>query len=94
MAVGMSRPGRTHAAAVRAIDDAASTSPVIGGDPATGLDPDDLPDGLVVADESGRVICFNRAAVRITATPGPPPSAVPWNTRCPSRTSRAGAGGT
>ncbi|GHB06275.1 PAS domain-containing sensor histidine kinase [Streptomyces clavifer] len=54
---------------MRAIDDAASTSPVIGGDPATGLDPDDLPDGLVVADESGRVICFNRAAVRITATP-------------------------
>ncbi len=32
-----------------------------------GLDPDDLPDGLVVADESGRVICFNAAAARITA---------------------------
>lgn len=28
--------------------------------------PDDLPDGLVVADEEGRVVCFNRAAVRIT----------------------------
>ncbi len=34
---------------------------------ALGLDPDDLPDGLVVADEQGRVICFNTAAERITA---------------------------
>ncbi|MEV6108240.1 ATP-binding protein [Streptomyces sp. NPDC051940] len=33
-----------------------------------GLDPDDLPDGLVVADETGRVICFNAAAARITAS--------------------------
>ncbi|MFJ2772444.1 ATP-binding protein [Streptomyces sp. NPDC087300] len=32
-----------------------------------GLDPDELPDGLVVADETGHVICFNAAAVRITA---------------------------
>ncbi|MBT2399069.1 ATP-binding protein [Streptomyces sp. ISL-100] len=32
-----------------------------------GIDPDDLPDGLAVADESGRVVCFNAAAVRITA---------------------------
>ncbi|MFE0046604.1 sensor histidine kinase [Streptomyces albireticuli] len=32
-----------------------------------GLDPDDLPDGLVVADENGRVTCFNAAAARITA---------------------------
>lgn len=31
-----------------------------------GLDPDDLPDGLVVADEAGRVVCFNAAAARIT----------------------------
>ncbi|MDX2701085.1 PAS domain-containing sensor histidine kinase, partial [Streptomyces ipomoeae] len=39
------------------------------GDPAElGIDPDDLPDGLVVADEQGRVICFNAAAARITAT--------------------------
>ncbi|MEV7420364.1 ATP-binding protein [Streptomyces sp. NPDC089919] len=36
------------------------------GEPA--LDPDDLPDGLVVADARGRVVCFNRAAARITAT--------------------------
>ncbi|MDX2766522.1 PAS domain-containing protein, partial [Streptomyces europaeiscabiei] len=34
-----------------------------------GIAPDDLPDGLVVADENGRVICFNAAAARITATP-------------------------
>ncbi|MEV5320574.1 ATP-binding protein [Streptomyces sp. NPDC052687] len=39
------------------------------GDPAAelGIDPDDLPDGLVVADEHGRVVCFNAAAERITA---------------------------
>ncbi|MFI9646956.1 ATP-binding protein [Streptomyces sp. NPDC052040] len=34
-----------------------------------GLDPDELPDGLVIADEHGRVICFNAAAARITALP-------------------------
>jgi signal transduction histidine kinase len=32
-----------------------------------GIDPDDLSDGLVVADEHSRVICFNAAAARITA---------------------------
>ncbi|NBM17309.1 PAS domain-containing protein [Streptomyces sp. GC420] len=37
---------------------------------AHGIRPDDLPDGLVVADEHGRVICFNTAAARITAVPG------------------------
>ncbi|MGX1129392.1 signal transduction histidine kinase [Streptomyces glaucescens] len=39
------------------------------GDPAAGLgiDPDDLPDGLVVADEDGRVVCCNAAAERIAA---------------------------
>ncbi|MFJ5262875.1 ATP-binding protein [Streptomyces sp. NPDC088387] len=37
-------------------------------DPAgLGIDPDELPDGLVVADENGQVVCFNRAAERITA---------------------------
>ncbi|GHG15878.1 sensor histidine kinase [Streptomyces zaomyceticus] len=35
-----------------------------------GVHPDDLPDGLVVADETGRVVCFNAAAARITAVPG------------------------
>ena len=38
-------------------------------DPSSAIDPDDLPDGLVVADETGRVICFNAAAARITAIP-------------------------
>ena len=32
-----------------------------------GIDPDELPDGLVIADEHGHVICFNAAAARITA---------------------------
>jgi len=32
-----------------------------------GVDPDDLPDGLLIADEHGRVVCFNAAAARITA---------------------------
>ncbi|MEV6565675.1 sensor histidine kinase [Streptomyces kronopolitis] len=31
-----------------------------------GMDPDDLPDGLVVADAAGQVVCFNAAAARIT----------------------------
>ncbi|MDN3022278.1 ATP-binding protein [Streptomyces sp. S.PB5] len=34
-----------------------------------GIDPDLLPDGLVVADEHGRVVSFNAAAERITAVP-------------------------
>ncbi|WP_329458699.1 sensor histidine kinase [Streptomyces sp. NBC_01497] len=34
-----------------------------------GVDPDDLPDGLVVADEDGRVVRFNAAAARITGLP-------------------------
>jgi signal transduction histidine kinase len=33
-----------------------------------GVECDDLPDGLVIADETGRVICFNAAATRITAS--------------------------
>ncbi|MBB1244393.1 PAS domain-containing protein [Streptomyces durbertensis] len=33
----------------------------------SGVSPDDLPDGLVVADSEGRVLCFNAAAARITA---------------------------
>ncbi|MFJ7149933.1 ATP-binding protein [Streptomyces sp. NPDC100445] len=34
-----------------------------------GFDPDQLPDGLVVADADGRVVRFNAAAARITAVP-------------------------
>ena len=68
MAVGMSGPRATHTAAVRALPDEAGLSRT-AGDPTAGIDPDDLPDGLVVADENGEVICFNTAAARITATP-------------------------
>ncbi|WP_237555147.1 MULTISPECIES: sensor histidine kinase [unclassified Streptomyces] len=53
---------------------AAAGEPLDGPDPdsggpldALGVDPDDLPDGLVIADEQHRVICFNAAAARITA---------------------------
>ncbi|MFG2673758.1 ATP-binding protein [Streptomyces sp. NPDC048445] len=63
MAVGMSGPQATDAAVVRVDADPDA------GPAAPGLDPDDLPDGLVVADETGRVICFNAAAARITAVP-------------------------
>ncbi|MFF3324270.1 ATP-binding protein [Streptomyces sp. NPDC002889] len=38
-----------------------------GSHELSGIDPDDLPDGLVIADERGRIVCFNAAAVRITA---------------------------
>lgn len=43
--------------------------PRSAGPAGFGIDPDQLPDGLVVADEHGRVICFNAAAARITAAP-------------------------
>ncbi|MEE1939128.1 ATP-binding protein [Streptomyces sp. TRM 70361] len=33
------------------------------------MHPDDLPDGLVVADAAGRVVCFNAAAARVTGRP-------------------------
>ncbi|ROQ62765.1 PAS domain-containing protein [Streptomyces sp. 840.1] len=69
MAVGMSGPQATHAPVARA---GAAPDGAPGADAAPGgplLDPDDLPDGLVIADETGRVICFNAAAARITAVP-------------------------
>ncbi|MFF2326297.1 MULTISPECIES: ATP-binding protein [unclassified Streptomyces] len=81
MAVGMSRPRGTHAAVVRADE---GPGPAGGPADAQGIrpadtqalrpadaavDPDDLPDGLVIADASGRVVCFNSAAARITAVP-------------------------
>jgi len=47
-----------------------SWDPGLGGTDgpgAFGVTPDDLPDGLIVADGAGRVICFNTAAARITA---------------------------
>ncbi|MFH8992210.1 ATP-binding protein [Streptomyces sp. NPDC017940] len=64
MSVGTSRPP-----GVRDIlcPPAGPAGPAGAGPAELGIDPDDLPDGLVVADESGRVICFNAAAARITA---------------------------
>ncbi|MFH8795228.1 ATP-binding protein [Streptomyces sp. NPDC017941] len=64
MSVGTSRPP-----GVRDIlcPPAGPAGPAGAGPAELGIDPDDLPDGLVVADESGRVICFNAAATRITA---------------------------
>lgn len=49
----------------------AADGPAPAADPGAlgaglGLDPDALPDGLVVADEGGRVICFNAAAAKLT----------------------------
>ncbi|UYQ61179.1 ATP-binding protein [Streptomyces peucetius] len=54
MTVGTSRPAEPQDAA-------------LWGAQAPLIDPDELPDGLVVADERGLVVCFNAAAVRITA---------------------------
>ncbi|MER7725962.1 ATP-binding protein [Streptomyces sp. NPDC096323] len=68
MAVGMSGPRAAHAAVVRAAEDPETAAAGIGSG-GHALDPDDLPDGLVVADETGRVIGFNSAAARITAVP-------------------------
>ncbi|MEV0011126.1 PAS domain-containing sensor histidine kinase [Streptomyces sp. NPDC047973] len=68
MAVGMSGPRATHLAAVRALPGENGTVRP-AGDTVTDVTPDDLPDGLVVADETGTVVCFNAAATRITATP-------------------------
>jgi signal transduction histidine kinase len=45
---------------------AAGREPAHG--PGPGITAEELPDGLVVADECGRVIVFNRAAARLTGT--------------------------
>ncbi|WP_327120392.1 ATP-binding protein [Streptomyces sp. NBC_01341] len=68
MAVGTSGSRAAHTPPARALTDGAGEDPATGGS-ALGIHPDDLPDGLVVADAAGRVICFNAAAARITATP-------------------------
>lgn len=63
--------GRGHAPKVRTgvfpQSEGATAAPAYAGE-GFGIDPDELPDGLVVADATGRVICFNRAAARMTAT--------------------------
>ncbi|MFJ2177665.1 ATP-binding protein [Streptomyces sp. NPDC087851] len=80
MTVGASRPAGVQGALPAAFGAGAGEPGGVPaadpGDPAddhagipdgAGLDPDDLPDGLIVADETGRVVCFNAAAARITA---------------------------
>jgi signal transduction histidine kinase len=66
-------PGQGQSSLWRAADS-------LGG---AGIDPDDLPDGLVVADDSGRVICFNAAAARITAVPKDTALGAPLETALP-----------
>ncbi|MFI8006892.1 ATP-binding protein [Streptomyces sp. NPDC086010] len=68
MAVGTSGSRAAHTPPARALTDAVGEDPATGGS-ALDVGPDDLPDGLVVADGAGRVVCFNAAAARITATP-------------------------
>ncbi|WP_326664161.1 sensor histidine kinase [Streptomyces sp. NBC_00385] len=69
MAVGMSGPRARAEAVVRPAEEPDGDTAAGIGSGGQALDPDDLPDGLVVADETGRVICFNSAAARITAVP-------------------------
>lgn len=64
MAVGTG--GAPHARGAQPQDQARGERTSGAGD-GPGLDPDELPDGLVIADENGRVVCFNRAAATITA---------------------------
>ena len=41
--------------------------PAAASDPfGVAVDPDDIPDGLIVADQGGRITVFNRAAARLT----------------------------
>lgn len=67
MAVGMSRPRRTSTTVVRPGADEHGAGGSAPSDVLLGVEPDELPDGLVVADRTGRIVCFNAAAVRITA---------------------------
>ena len=50
------------------VQSAAWREPAHGVGPGIGITADELPDGLVIADEYGRVIVFNRAAARLTGT--------------------------
>lgn len=60
-------PGGTVAPPLRIA--AAGTYEEALGARSDALHPDDLPDGLVVADAAGTVVCFNAAAARITGSP-------------------------
>ncbi|MER5965445.1 ATP-binding protein [Streptomyces sp. NPDC002057] len=67
MTVGTDSPAQARSAEPHAPE---PPDPADVTDGFVGVGPDDLPDGLVVADENGLVVCFNAAASRITAVPG------------------------
>ncbi|WP_372498312.1 sensor histidine kinase [Streptomyces marispadix] len=60
---GLGEDHRAHDVNSRSANGASPPHPE---DHAPGVDPDDLPEGLVVADGTGRVVCFNAAAARLT----------------------------
>ncbi|WOX25403.1 sensor histidine kinase [Streptomyces solicathayae] len=66
MTVDTDEPARGQSASPHAPEQSHATeephAPLDGG-----IDPDELPDGLVVADATGRVVRFNAAAGRITS---------------------------
>jgi signal transduction histidine kinase len=62
------RPGRTGLGQSRRVGGSAVATTLVGSlADAQSLIADELPDGLVVADDMGRVVVFNRAAVRLTS---------------------------
>jgi len=64
---GIARPQRPAAWVVRDRGDRERLPPAAAGRSPGGLVcADDLPDGVVIADETGRVSVFNRAAARLT----------------------------
>jgi PAS domain S-box-containing protein len=61
------RPGRTGLGQARSTAGSTAAGTLVGSmADAQSLIADELPDGLVVADDTGRVVVFNRAAVRLT----------------------------
>jgi signal transduction histidine kinase len=60
------RPGRPAASGSRGASGMPRSAAHRPAPEAPPLIVDDLPDGLVVADDSGRLVVFNRAAVRLT----------------------------
>jgi hypothetical protein len=61
------RPGRAGLGQPRRSAGSTAAGTLVGPlADAQGLIADELPDGLVVADDTGRVVVFNRAAVRLT----------------------------
>ncbi|MEU8520994.1 ATP-binding protein [Streptomyces sp. NBC_01216] len=86
MTVGTDSPAHAQSAPTRAPGEPgkpADEGACPGARDLVGIDPDDLPDGLVIADETGRVVCFNAAAARIAAVPGPQALGLPLERALP-----------